>query len=497
MNIPKIILNDRKIISSEVYYYYQSLAQQLIKNQRNSNINIKKNYSKEKILNWFSNLDIKQKFKICSIYNNWFSNIIYQMMEYYHFDSVIEFSPTDVYLEFKKNNLDEYNCLKSELTFNNKIKNCDNYMTFFIGENKVKKLSGIPDENELININLKNHFELLFLDNLRFITLDEFNDTISFSYDLFEHSERLFEFFNYFSKQQCFITLIKPILEKNNCYNFSLPDWVYNYQSYSFCQLLIIFFEQIISVYYQLYLYEKEIPQLSIDQKYTNFFKTNENIKEYLLNKIKNKNDLIINKQECYEKLNSKTQIDKYNYYQNKSAFVYSMAFGPSFFEKNINKERDFNMKFNFLIELIKTDINRFIDKISLIGTKDCFKYANFIYNTIYQQLIKQYSDSCYQELILEEKNKTQNESVTNKSKKNKRKKKKKKKNENENEIKDIHNTNNNIISDDYNEEENKKIIIEDGEEEIEEIPADYIIQPKAEQAQKRRYCCFQSRQEC
>ena len=485
MNIPKIILNDRKIISSEVYYYYQSLAQQLIKNQRNSNINIKKNYSKEKILNWFSNLDIKQKFKICSIYNNWFSNIIYQMMEYYHFDSVIEFSPTDVYLEFKKNNLDEYNCLKSELTFNNKIKNCDNYMTFFIGENKVKKLSGIPDENELININLKNHFELLFLDNLRFITLDEFNDTISFSYDLFEHSERLFEFFNYFSKQQCFITLIKPILEKNNCYNFSLPDWVYNYQSYSFCQLLIIFFEQIISVYYQLYLYEKEIPKLSIDQKYTNFFKTNENIKEYLLNKIKNKNDLIINKQECYEKLNSKTQIDKYNYYQNKSAFVYSMAFGPSFFEKNINKERDFNMKFNFLIELIKTDINRFIDKISLIGTKDCFKYANFIYNTIYQQLIKQYSDSCYQELILEEKNKTQNESVTNKSKKNKRKKKKKKKNENENEIKDIHNTNNNIISDDYNEEENKKNIIEDGEEEIEEIPADYIIQPKAEQAQK------------
>ena len=28
------------------------------------------------------------------------------------------------------------------------------------------------------------------------------------------------------------------------------------------------FFEQIISVYYQLYLYEKEIPQLSIEKKY-------------------------------------------------------------------------------------------------------------------------------------------------------------------------------------------------------------------------------------
>ena len=485
MNIPKIILNERKVISSEVYHYYQSLAQQLIKNQRNSNINIKKNYSKEKILNWFSNLDLKQKFKICSIYNNWFSNIIYQMMEYYHFDSVIEFCPTDIYLEFKKGNLDEYNCLKSELSFNNKIKNYDNYITFFIGENKVKKSLGIPDENELININLKNHFELSFLAQLRFITLDEFNDTISFSYDLFEHPERLFEFFNYFSKEQCFISIINPILEKNNCYNFSFPNWVYNYQSYSFCQLLIIFFEQIISVYYQLYLYEKEIPELSIDKKFTNFFKTNENIKEYLLKKIKNKDESIIDKQKCYEKLNSKTQIDKYVYYENKCAFVYSIAFGPSLFEKNINKERVFNMKFNYLMELIKIDINKFIDKISLIESKECFKYENFIYNIIYQQLIKQYSDTCYQELMLEEKNKTQKETVMTKSKKNKRKKKKKKKIEKENEIKEIQNTNNNIITDDYNEEENKKNIIEDEEEEIEEIPADYIIQPKTEQSQK------------
>ena len=482
MNIPKVILNDRKIISSEVYHYYQSLAQQLIKNQRNSNINIKKNYSKEKILNWFSNLNIKQKFKICSIYNNWFSNIIYQMLEYSRFDSVIEFCPTDIYLEFKKNNLYEYNYLKTELSSTDKIKNYDNFITFFIGENKVKKSIGIPDETELININLKNHYENLFFAYLRFITLDELNDTISFSYDLFEHPERLFEFFNFFSKEQCFTSVINPILEKNNCYNFSFPNWVYNYQSYSFCQLLIIFFEQIISVYYQLYLYAKEIPQLSIDNKFTNFFKTNENIKEYLSNKIKNKNDIIINREECFDKINNKINSDKYSYYENKSAFVYSIAFGPSFFEKNINKKREFNLRFNYLMEFIQKDVNGFIEKISFIEAKECFKYTNFIYYVIYQQLIKQCSDSCYQELLSEEKNKTQNESGTNKTKKNKRRKKKKKKTENDNN-KEIENTNNiNIITDEYNEEESKKNIIEEGEEEIEEIPADYIIHPKTEQ---------------
>ena len=145
------------------------------------------------------------------------------MLEYSRFDSVIEFCPTDIYLEFKKNNLYEYNYLKTELSSTDKIKNYDNFITFFIGENKVKKSIGIPDETELININLKNHYENLFFAYLRFITLDELNDTISFSYDLFEHPERLFEFFNFFSKDQCFISIIKPILEKNNCYNFSFP----------------------------------------------------------------------------------------------------------------------------------------------------------------------------------------------------------------------------------------------------------------------------------
>ena len=487
MNIPKIILNDRKIISSDVYHYYQSLAQRLIMKKRNSNININQHYSKEKIFNWFSNLDIKQKFKICSIYNNWFSNIIFQMMEYYHYDSVVEFFPTNIYQEFKKNNLNEFAFLKNELNEianNEKKQNLDNFITFFIGENIVKKSIGVPDEYELVNIDIKFHQQNLFFAELRFITLDELNDTISFSYDLFNHPERLFEFFSYFSKDNCFTSIVNPIQEKNNCYNFSFPNWIYNYQSYSLCQILFIFFEQIISVYYQLYLYDKEIPQFNIDKKLDEFFKTNENIKKYLSQKNINNDDSIIDKQKCYEALNSKIIQDKYLYYENKSKTVHSIAFGISLYEQYINKQREFNIKFNLLMDIARKNSNDFVDKISLIEAKESFKYPNFIYHVIYQQLIKQWSDECYKELLIEEENKAHNETITSKSKKNRRKKKKKKKGENEN--KEIQNINENNNIEDYNEEDKEeKNIIDNNEEEIEEIPADYIIHPKTEQNMK------------
>ena len=238
MNIPKIILNDRKIISSDVYHYYQSIAQRLIMKKRNSNININQHYSKEKIFSWFSNLDIKQKFKICSIYNNWFSNIIFQMMEYYHNDSVVEFFPTNIYQDFKKNNLNEFAFLKNELNEianNEKKQNLDNFITFFIGENTVKKSIGVPDEHELVNIDIKFHQQNLFFAELRFITLDELNDTISFSYDLFNHPERLFELFSYFSKDNCFTSIINlPKL-------FVMSIIIHFFRTNNICLLSIIF----------------------------------------------------------------------------------------------------------------------------------------------------------------------------------------------------------------------------------------------------------------
>ena len=483
MNIPTIILNDRKIISSDVFHYYQSLALRLIMKKKNSNVNIKPNYSKEKIQNWFSNLSLKEKYKICSIYNSWFSNIIFQLLEYSCFESVIEFCPTDVYREFKKNNLDEITYLKHELneiSKNEKIKNYEHFMTFFTAENNVKKLTGIPEDYELLNINKKFHMEKLFLAELRFISLDEFNDTISFSKDLFNHPERIFEFLNYFSKNQCFNSIINPIQEKNNNYNFSFPKWIYNYKTYSLYQILVIFFEQIISVYYQLYLYEKVLPQFNIEQKFSEFFKNNENLKNYLSKKIKNiTDDFIVDRQKCLELINSESLKSKYEYFENKTKNIYSFAFGTSLYDQKIDTKREFNLKFYYLMEFAKKNSNDFIDKISFIEAKDSFKFLNFIYFAIYQQLIEQCSEECYQELLIEENNKTNNQQLSSKQKKNKKKKKKKKKQG----IKEIKNENNNINVDfKDNEEEKINNIEENNEEEIEEIPSDYIVHPKTEQ---------------
>ena len=485
MNIPSILLNDRKIISSEVYNYYQSIAQRLIMNKRNSEVNIKSNYSKEKIKNWFMNLSLKEKFKICSIYNNWFSNIIFQLLEYSGFESVIEFCPTDVYKEFKKHNIDEINCLKNGLNeiLKNENKNFEHFITFFTAENNVKKLSGIPDDYELLNINKKFHMEKLFLAELRFITLDEFNDTISFSKDLFNHPERLFEFFNYFSENQCFKSIINPIQEKNNNYNFSLPEWIYSYKTYSLYQILIIFFEQIISVYYQLYLYEKVLLKFNIEQKFNEFFKNNENLKDYLSKKVKIINDdFIVDKIKCLDLINSEPIRNKYEYFENKTKNIFSFAFGSSFYDQKLDTKREFNLKFYHLMDLAKKNSDDFIDKISFIEAKDSFKFLNFIYFVIYQQLIEQCSDECYKELLKEETNKTQKQPTSAKSKKNKKKRKKKKKQGNK-ELK-IENNNNNDNNDDLNDEDEEvkiKNIENNNEEEIEEIPSDFIIHPKTE----------------
>ena len=477
MNIPKIILNNRKILSPDVINYYQSIAQRLILKRKNSEDIIIANYSKDKILNWFRNIDIKDKFKICSIYNNWFSNIIFQLKEYSKLVSVIEFCPTDLYSDFNKGNENEYIILKNELNSKNiKIQNYDNFSNFFKVENKAKKAIGIIEDHELINLNYKNHTENLFLSELRFITLDEFNDTITFSHNLFNKPDRLFEFFYYFSKNQCFGTIINPIQEKNNCYNFSFPNWIYKYPSYSFCQLLVIFFEQIISVYYQLFLLENNIPKFVIDKKYNEFFKTNDNIKEYLLQK--NNNDLI-DKQKILDILDTDKYKEKFFYYCTKSNMVHISAFGAISDEIEIDTQKEFKIRYEELNELIKNNkINEIVDKISLIEARFAFKYSNFIFLVVYQQLLEKYSYQCTQELLKEEKNKIDCE-ITNKTntKKNKRKRKKKKKNEKEkNKINDDNIVTNNINdnSEKYNSEKKDDIIL-DNDEEIEEIPANFI----------------------
>ena len=495
MNIPQNIIHDRKIISNNVYNYHQSLSNRLNENGKHLEKKNMLNYNKDKIIKWFCGLNSETRFKICSIYNNWLTKIIFQMATYVKYDPVIEFTPMDAYEEFSKNKQNNiYNDYRNYEDYNN-------FDNFFRGENNVKKGCGTPDSKELQKIKEKRFNETEFMNEIRFLSLDEFNDTITMSLDLINRPEQIIKYFNFFSDNQCFTSKI----EKMKNYNFSFPKWIYGYNSYSIYQLLVIFFEQKISIYYQIYLIENKIPEFDIDIKISYLLKKKSNIEDYLLKKItKNDNNNyidyesdkydFIDEQKILNTLESQKKIIQY--YENKTDLVYSCAFGSSlnenFYDDN-SKKKEFNIKIKELKKLFKKNIYDFVNKISFIEIKDAFLYPNFLYYILYQQLIEQSSNQNWDELLIEDENKMK--SLKNKkNKKHKKRRNKKNKNNNNN----LEDNNNSVKSEILNIDQEKEKNINDNnnnngndninvnkdddnkEEEIEEIPSD-IIEPNKE----------------
>ena len=255
MNIPQLIIHDRNIISLDIYKYHQSLAKKLTQKRKYFENNIRKpiisKYDKEKIFTWFSDLNIQERVKVCSIYNNWLTKIIFQLMTYTKYDSVVEFCPTQFFDEFFKNKNNIFS-KEFELEYHEemkdkfkKIKSFDDFFIFFKGENNIKKSSGTPSSAELKYIHSKKFRENEFMKEIRFLSLNEFNDTLTLSIELINNPLKMMEYFNYFSNGQCFHSEIRPIKEENKSYNFSFPHWIYEYNSYSIYQLLIIFLNKL------------------------------------------------------------------------------------------------------------------------------------------------------------------------------------------------------------------------------------------------------------
>ena len=495
MNIPQIIIQDRQIISLEIYKYHQFLAKKLAQKRKyfeNNNNKIALSYDKEKIITWFANLNIQERVKVCSIYNNWLTKIIFQLMTYTKYDSVVEFSPTQLFEEFSKNKNNIF-CgvgIKYQEIIKEKfkeIRNFDDFFSFFKGENNVKKSSGTPSSGDLKHIQLNKFRENEFIKEIRFLSLNEFNDTITLSLDLINNPYKMIEYFNYFSNGECFISEIKPIIEENKCYNFSFPNWIYKYNSYTIYQLLTIFFEQIISIYYQIYFAEKEIPQFDIDKKINELFKTNSEIEEYLSKNFLNKENYnfdFIDKEKIFRELNCEKQTNLIRYYENKIEIVYSYAFASKYdgkkYKDNLQKLGFMNNKIRQLKNICQLDIKAFINKISFIESEDAFLYSNFIYSTLYNQLIEQRLNQYCKELLIEEEQKKNNKIKKNKKRKNKKKKNTKQSiNENisNNINENIDKTNTNLKKEEENVEDNN----DDVEEEIEEIPSDMVVLKKNE----------------
>ena len=479
MNIPQKMIFNRKFVPSNLYNYHQSLAKKL--NQYKKHLEAKnnnkflQNLTINKIKAWFFGQSLENKIKICSIYGTWITKIIFQLIIYTNYEMVADFIPTSILEELskKKKNFqtcdycDDYknNIFQDNFVFDGED-NFENFNTFFMGENKEK--------NSIINtecihwesISQKRNIALSFMKELRFFTLAEFNDTISFNFDLFNKPEKFMEYFEFFSNNRHFTSVILPYQEKNKnkCFNFTFPKWAYDLENYTLQHFITICFEQSIMIHYEIFLFENNIFEYDdIDQKISDLLRRNSNIVEYL-NEKKDNNSMFIDKDYLFESL--KKEENEICFYANKVEMIYNILYHSNCDDKNKNlNQEDFDNYINILMEIYKKNINEFVEEISFIKYNDAFLQHNFICKVLYNQLNEDCSNKNCEDLITLDEIKS-----TNKVVKSKKKNKKNQNKKNQNIIKVKENNKINIIEE--KEKNSNEEIAESECEDIEEIPS-------------------------
>ena len=436
MNIPYCILKEQECISPKSFEYHQFLAKRLYKSSKSiksSNKSPQKginNYSKKKIYSWLFNLDFNIRMKICCIYNDWFSKILFQLLTYNEYDISIKFRPTKYYENFYK----KLNSFFDEDSFNYKnylSKEENSKANFNIYFDNISQDSSDKQAN-------KNHIrEKDFLKELKFISINEINDALTLSIELLKSKSKLLEYFDTFSNCKIFSETINAfkIKNSNNIFNFSLPNWVQNYKEFSIHQIIVICFEQIISIYYQIYLNDNAIPNFEIDSKINDLLRMNNNMENYIGKEMINPD--IFNMDTIINEVNSPNQKKFIQYYENLSENVYTIAFNrerSEFFNDEDIKYNDINKAVTFLKKEYENNISNFVNNISFIDITHAFKIENIIYNFIYQKL----------SILCSQKNIDDLCNNDNEKPKNKKKKKKNKK-QNKNLKKDENNDTDNI----------------------------------------------------
>ena len=437
MNIPYSILEGKTFISKSCYDYHQSLAKKYYtlykknksSNQAKSNKNIKK-----KIFNWFFTLDIKEKIKICSIYNNWFIRILDQLLTYNFYDNSMRFKPKEIYGNFYKmlnNNFEEENFKYKdylETLAGNNENNPEKYFNTYFSTNEC--------DSDFTETNKNLYVEREFLKELRFFSLNEYNDILSLNEELLNNKQKLQEYFDKFSDCNIFkenIIVIKAMSICNNIFNFTFPNWVRNMKKFSIQQLIIICFEISISIYYQIFLIEQSIPSFDIDSKIEDLFNMKMTMENYIskeVNKEQNKIISILDK----KKIDIEISTDAYNKlfvdHENITDYVYKLAFDhnqSSFYTDPCIKDENINTVLNSLKKHLNNNIPQFVHDITFIKANKVFKIENIVYNIIYQKISTLCSERNLEEIYMDI-----NETPTLKKKKKKNRKNKEKKEGNE-----------------------------------------------------------------
>ena len=444
MNIPFSVLKERKL-DQKCFDYHQTLAKRYYNsNKLNKSSNQKKpnKYSKKKIYNWFfRNLDIKQKLKVCSIYNDWFIKILEQLFTYNEYDNKIKFKPKEIFTNFYK-------------LLNNNFN--DNYFDYSAFLNKYKNENKEPQEyfntffkiyendNSNNNENKKTFMEKNFLNELVFFSINKTNDILSLNGELLNNREKLQEYFDQFSNCKIFSESIEATKEYN-IYNFSLPNWVKDFkEGFSVHQLIIICFEISISIYYQLFLIENAFPKFEIDSKIEDLYNMKLNMENYLAKETSNEKNAInsiLDYKELDSDINSEENEKIYKNHEAISEYVYKIAFDhnqSSFYTDPSIKNENINNAIISLRNELKNNIPNFVETITFIRANVAFKIQSILYNIIYQKIATLYNNRNLDELCndINEIPKTKKKKKKNKKNKNEKKEEKEKSNnKNNNEI--------------------------------------------------------------
>ena len=222
----------------------------------------KKQIFQEKVLKWLSNLNTKEKKRICTISNQYLTLIISQLCQLYKKDNNITFEPTmnmlllfkdytskdeicdetkeDEKYKYSSNSLDllksnvfssiEENISgnKKEYEENDKIsineeEKTDLYKKYFIIRNK------ISINKYEIDIEIKN-IQNAFFKHINIISSNGQNK-VTLSYKLLSDFKQFKDFFLYFSDNNCFKECLFPKV-KNELKYFSLPFWLSSKEEY-------------------------------------------------------------------------------------------------------------------------------------------------------------------------------------------------------------------------------------------------------------------------
>ena len=502
-----------KYTDSSSFDNYQKIAKEyykLFEKLKKRISNIQDNQLRSKVKNWFFNLPLESRIKICTVENELFSDFIYQMYLRTEHDKSLEFFPkADLYEVYDltktqniyKDFMGEAPLIEFSLDnyFNSRS---DIYSSYAEKFNMMEK--GLYMEDEHNKKYDSNIFEFINND-IKFYSVHHkpYPDCFCFSPYFLLNEERFDSTFNFFGNINYFKKLIKPFYDLDkNIYGYHLPDWfndLNNNSNYSVTKYIFSFIEQAILVKYFLnnYLLNKKqgnkntkndlifslinddiLNSIFTDRKTViNYFNMNYNdinSKKKLLDEtnIANIFDNILKDNEINGKIVVYNHIRRNdNYNSSKGAMLIEpllnvnnnyYIYNPIYDDIGLFLKTNQNERNNYVINTVKKNINKVIDLSDNITFTDFLLYQNahnlweyeyFINYKIIEYFINLFNEKNYNDLLKEEKE-------TNTKKKKKRKKKKNQKNGNNNEI-NINenkesNINNNLNNKENNENKNK-----------------------------------------